>query len=384
MRTINQSFQLPYSYEVAFTNRAFAVENQALRRCLAKAGPGPHRVLTVVDSGVLAAFPDLPDQIAEYFSLHADLLKAVAPPLIVSGGEACKTDDREVRRFHKLVAQHGLCRHSFALLIGGGAVLDAMGFAAATAHRGIRVVRMPTTVLAQNDAGIGVKNAINSEGRKNFIGTFAPPFAVLNDFDFLSGLDPRDRRAGLAEAVKVALIKDPEFFEYLHANREPLSKFALEPTKQAIFRCAELHLNHIRTSGDPFELGSARPLDFGHWSAHKLEELSEGALRHGEAVAIGIAIDSLYSHQRGMLAESELNTIILTLQALGFNLRSSVLRYLEIDRALEEFREHLGSELCITLLAGIGRGVEVHEIDLDVMRKCVSLLLEGAGRPTPD
>jgi 3-dehydroquinate synthase len=281
-----------------------------------------------------------------------------------------------VLRFHKLVAQHGICRHSFALLIGGGAVLDAMGFAAATAHRGIRVVRMPTTVLSQNDAGIGVKNGINHEGRKNFIGSFAPPYAVLNDSAFLNGLGTRDLRAGMAEAVKVALIKDAGFFEFINANREALAKFERQPLKELIFRCAELHLHHIRTNGDPFELGSARPLDFGHWSAHKLEELSEGALRHGEAVAVGVALDSLYSHHRGMLGEADLYAIISTLETLGFDLRPSALRYLNIERALADFQEHLGSQLCITLLRGIGAGVEVSEIDVGVMRKCVNSLLE--------
>jgi 3-dehydroquinate synthase len=236
---------------------------------------------------------------------------------------------------------------------------------------------MPTTVLAQDDAGISVKNGINHEGRKNFVGTFTPPFAVLNDSAFLSGLDDRDLRSGLAEAIKVALIKDSEFFEFIRSNRNALAEFALEPLKEVIFRCAELHLHHIRTGGDPFELGSARPLDFGHWSAHKLEEISGGTLRHGEAVAIGIALDSVYSHNRGMLNEVELVEIIRTLEVLGFDLRVSSLRYLDVDRALSDFREHLGSELCITLLDGIGTGVEVNEIDVNMMAKCVHWLLEA-------
>ena len=98
-------------------------------------------------------------------------------------------------------------------MIGGGAVLDMVSFAAAIAHRGIRVVRFPTTVLAQADSGVGVKNSINLFGKKNFVGTFVPPFAVINDFDFLETLEPRDRIAGVVEAVKVALLKDAAFFE---------------------------------------------------------------------------------------------------------------------------------------------------------------------------
>ena len=275
---------------------------------------------------------------------------------------------------HRLVAAHGLCRHSFVLVIGGGAVLDAIGYAAATAHRGLSVIRMPTTVLAQNDAGIGVKNGVNWGGRKNFLGTFAPPFAVLNDLAFLETLDARDRRAGLAEAVKVALIRDADFFDMLCEQWEGLARFDADVSERMIRRCAELHLHHIATSGDPFELGSARPLDFGHWAAHKLEELSENALRHGEAVAIGLAIDTVYSQRTGRIGSDQLHRVLSLLTDFGFDLSHESLARLDVERGLADFREHLGGELCITLLAEIGRGVEVHEIDVEVMQKAIDFL----------
>ena len=186
-------------------------------------------------------------------------------------------------------------RHSFALVLGGGAVQDAAGFAAATAHRGIRTVRMPTTVLSQNDSGVGVKNGVNRFGSKNFVGTFSPPFAVVNDASFLDRLPARDRVAGLAEALKVALIRDAAFFESLEGAADALASFDRDATEEVARRCAALHLRHIATGGDPFELGSARPLDFGHWAAHKLESMTAHELRHGEAVAIGIALDTRYS-----------------------------------------------------------------------------------------
>jgi len=314
-------------------------------------------------------------RLQKYAAAHADRIELVAPPLVVRGGERSKHDPREIKEFYELVERHQICRHSFALAIGGGSVLDAIGFAAATAHRGIRLIRMPTTVLAQNDAGIGVKNAVNFNGIKNFIGTFAPPFAVVNDFSFLATLPKRDCRSGIAEAVKIALIKDADFFEFLFENRMPLSAFVPEPLEQMIVRCAELHLAHIRESGDPFEAGSARPLDFGHWSAHKLEELSRYKLRHGEAVAIGIALDSIYSERLGMLGSTELYRILVTLEDLGFDLRHRALRELDIPVALSDFREHLGGQLCVTMLDSIGRGVEMHEVDAANMAKSVDFLL---------
>jgi 3-dehydroquinate synthase len=293
----------------------------------------------------------------------------------VRGGEACKQDGRDVQRIHERIERHRICRQSFVLAVGGGAVLDAVGFAASTAHRGVRLVRMPSTVLAQNDAGIGVKNAVNAFGRKNFVGAFAPPFAVVNDAALLDTLDPRDRRAGIAEAVKVALIKDAAFFEALFAERQRLARFETEAMERMIVRCAELHLEHIRTSGDPFELGSARPLDFGHWSAHRLEEIVEGDLRHGEAVAVGIALDVLYSHAVGRLDEIAAHRILVLLEDLGFDLARPALRWLDVEAALESFREHLGGPLCITLLDGVGRGVEVRGIDVGTMRTCIDALL---------
>lgn len=123
---------------------------------------------------------------------------------------------------------------------------------------------MPTTVLGQNDAGVGVKNGINVLGRKNFIGTFAPPFAVINDFAFLDTLPPRELRAGMAEAVKVALIKDGSFFAYLYDQRFGLASFSFLPMEEMIHRSAALHMNHIGTGGNPFELGSARQIAILH------------------------------------------------------------------------------------------------------------------------
>ncbi len=374
MREIQQSFAVRFEYPVVFGRNLLRPGDETLAELLSRAGTGPHRVLAAVDSGVLCHHPSLPEDLRAYEESHPQALELVAEPLVVRGGERCKNDPHEVAELHRLVEAHGLCRHSFVLVIGGGAVLDAIGYAAATAHRGLRVIRMPTTVLAQNDAGIGVKNGVNWGGRKNFLGTFAPPFAVLNDLAFLETLDARDRRAGLAEAVKVALIRDADFFDMLCEQWEGLARFDADVSERVIRRCAELHLHHIATSGDPFELGSARPLDFGHWAAHKLEELSENALRHGEAVAIGLAIDTVYSQRTGRIGDDQLHRVLSLLTDFGFDLSHESLARLDVERGLADFREHLGGELCITLLAEIGLGAEVHEIDVEVMQKAIDFL----------
>ena len=247
--------------------------------------PGP-----ILRAGSKIIFPPTPDGV-----------KLVCPPLVIEGGERAKNSPIHVAEIHSHIDRHHLDRHSYLIAVGGGALLDVAGFAAATAHRGVRHVRIPTTTLSQADSGIGVKNGINAFGKKNFIGTFAPPHAVINDFNLLATLEPRDKRAGYVEAVKVACIRDAKFFDELERDAEKLAAFEPAAMKRLIHRCAELHLDHIATSGDPFELGSARPLDFGHWAAHKLEQLSNFQIRHGEAVAIGIALDVIYSRQTGLL-----------------------------------------------------------------------------------
>jgi 3-dehydroquinate synthase len=375
-KTLEQEFSVRYSFPIVFTSNVFQPTNSCLAGILATAGPRTHRVLAVVDSGLLEGMPDIRQRIEHYAGHHGETMQLVARPVMVPGGERCKNGPAAVMHIHELIAKHHLCRQSFVLAIGGGAVLDMVGYATATAHRGLRLIRMPTTVLAQNDAGVGVKNGINAFGRKNFLGAFAPPFAVVNDFDFLDTLPARDQRAGLVEAVKVALIKDTAFFNFLCRERFRLAAFERSRMEKTIIRCAELHIDHIGRQGDPFEFGSSRPLDFGHWSAHKLEEVTGGAVRHGEAVAIGIALDSLYSHALGMIRKKELARILTLLKDLGLALFHPALRTMDVAGALNEFQEHLGGDLHITLLTGLGQKKEVATIDLDLMRHCIDQLDE--------
>jgi 3-dehydroquinate synthase len=378
---IRQQFTASYDYPVLFTRNTFTNINEDLISLIDNHDESP-KILPIIDSGLLAANPALEAQVANYFSHHQ---LYILPALVVPGGEDCKNDAGVIDLIYQAVEKYAIDRHSYILVLGGGAVIDCVGFAAATAHRGIRLIRMPTTVLGQNDAGIGVKNAINYNHRKNYIGTFAPPYAVINDFSLLDSLTARDKRSGISEAIKVALIKDVDFFNELYRNRERLADFEPKAMESMIIKGAQWHLNHIATSGDPFELGSARPLDFGHWSAHKMEELSHNELRHGEAVAIGIAMDSIYSHLIGHLKTEQLTKILTLLITLGFNLAHPVLKKLNINNALDEFKEHLGGKLCITLLKGIGQSFETNEINEALMEKAVSQLLANAINKTyPD
>ena len=372
-----QRFAVEYAFPVSFTRDLFAPANRLLRDTLVRPEPDKrHRLVVFVDDGVLDARPDLAARIEAYTAAWPAGLELLGEPVAVPGGERVKSDPLVVERMQRVILERHVDRHSYVVGVGGGAVLDAVGLVAATSHRGIRHVRVPTTVLAQNDSGVGVKNGVNLFGQKNWMGTFAPPFAVLNDQDFIDGLPDRDRVSGMAEAVKVALIRDAAFLDWLEREADALAAFRPEAMRHMIERCAELHMHQIGRGGDPFERGSARPLDYGHWSAHRLESLTGYALRHGEAVAIGIALDARYSVARGLLEPGQDTRVCRLLERLGFALWHPSLATrdadgrLELLRGLSDFREHLGGELTITLLAAAGTGVEVHEMD--------TALVEGA------
>lgn len=369
---IQRPITLTFEHRIAFTHGAFGASNLTLRDLIAEAAEldGHARVLVVLEDGLLAGNPALAGSITRYFDRHRDAIELVSDPLVLPGGEACKNDWSLVEKLWRAIEYHGICRHSFVIAIGGGAFLDLAGFAAATAHRGIRLIRMPTTTLSQGDGGVGVKNGVNFFGKKNWVGTFCVPFAVVNDLEFLKSLPERACRDGLIEAIKVSLLRDRAFFEYLESKAAPLRRLETEPLERAIRRSAELHVDHIATSGDPFEFGSARPLDFGHWVAHKLEQLSRFAVSHGEAVAIGMAVDLLYSMRVGLLARKTGERILALIEGVGFGLWSDFLDRVDegsgkpvILAGLEEFREHLGGRLTITLIPEIGRKIEVHEMD---------------------
>jgi 3-dehydroquinate synthase len=388
---IERNLSVPFRHQVWFTHRVFEPVNTVLREVLtgspaAAPARGRARVLMVVDNGLLGARAEMAGEIDAWFGVHGEALELVAPPLGMEGGERVKNAYFHVSEIHERIDRCGIDRHNYVVAIGGGALLDMVGLAAATAHRGVRLVRLPTTTLAQADSGVGVKNGINAFGKKNFVGTFAPPFAVINDFALLSSLSDRDRRAGLAEAVKVACIRDAAFFDELEACADRLAVFEQAALQRAIHRSAELHLDHIAGGGDPFEFGSARPLDFGHWSAHKLEPLSDYRIRHGEAVAIGIALDVIYSRRAGLLDETSTERVLGLLGRLGFALYANELHYadsmqrLVVLQGLEEFRQHLGGELTVTLLSRIGQGFEVHAMDRELIMASMSELRERYGR----
>lgn len=372
MEYLQQKFSVNFDYKVFFTEDLFEEKNNTLRDFLnTQKTDITKKIFFIIDAGVSEHHPMLEKQIRNYFK-HVPSYSLIDEIMVIPGGEQSKNSEELFYKIVDAVDQHGIDRHSYIVAIGGGSVLDLVGYAAAVSHRSVRHIRIPTTVLSQNDSGVGVKNGINYHGKKNFLGTFAPPAAVFNDYHFLTTLSDGEWRSGMSEAVKVALIKDKSFYTWLQQNAAALAKRDMPAMKYLIKRCAELHLDHI-ASGDPFEMGSSRPLDFGHWSAHKLEQLSNFSIRHGEAVALGIALDSAYSHVSGRLNEADTKNIINLLLQLGFDITHPLMdikdNNSQILKGLNEFREHLGGKLTIMLLRAIGKGEEVHELDTKLLHE---------------
>ncbi len=377
MHSIQQSFKVSYSYNIVFSKDIFSSDNQAFIHFLNNFGENnfKRKILFLIDEGVENNHPNLLQSIKKYFNSNTKIT-LIDEILVMPGGELVKNDSKYLEKTLLAINKYGIDRHSFVAAIGGGAFLDMVGYASTIAHRGVKHIRIPTTVLSQNDAGVGVKNGVNFLGKKNFLGTFSPPIAVFNDSTFLTSLSDRDWRSGISEAIKVALIKDLAFFEWLELNASAMASRDMEVMHEQIFRSAALHTSHI-SSGDPFELGSARPLDFGHWAAHKLEYLTNFEIRHGEAVAIGIVLDSIYSKLLGLISQNEVDRIISLFKNLGFTLYHQALGEndkLNLWEGLNEFREHLGGQLTITILEQLGKGKEIHEVDFELMKLAVDEL----------
>lgn len=369
-------FFVPMLHRLRFTQDCFGDDFSVVQQLLEHAPQAPARVQVWIDSGLIDFDPALIERVERQLASDPQATVQAGRTEVLLGGEDVKNDPAYVEQALRAINDANLDRRSYIFAIGGGALLDTIGYAAAIAHRGIRLIRFPTSTLAQADSGVGVKNAVNWFGKKNWKGTFACPWAVVNDTRLLQGLPDRDFRCGFSEAVKVSLLKSPELFHFLGEHAERIAAREPHASATAIRQSVLLHLQHITRGGDPFEMLEARPLDFGHWSAHKLEALTEYGLRHGEAVSIGVALDTLYSHLRLGLERSTAERTLDILQRLNLPIYDASLSEEAVFDGLEEFRQHLGGELTITLLSQLGQPRHVHEIDRGAMREAIATLAQ--------
>lgn len=378
-KIINQSFKIKYNYNILFSNNIFNTKNKLFINLFNLEDKNKKKIIIFIDKNVYASNKCLLKKIKKFFEKYKNYFCLISHPILITGGEKIKNHYILVKCLYKIVDKYKICRQSYIISIGGGSFQDLIGYVSSTAHRGIRLIRFPTTVLSQDDSGVGVKNGINFFGKKNFIGCFSVPFVVINDYIFLRSLKKNVFLEGFSEAIKVALIKDEELFIFLEKNTLNLIKRKRKYIEHVIFVSAKLHADHISKNGDPFEITSSRPLDFGHWVAHKIESLSKYKISHGSAVSIGIALDCVYSYFIKLLSKIECKRILKTLFLLTLPIYTDFFFIKKNNKyilflGIEEFREHLGGRLTITLIKKIGEKIDVHHVNTNFYLKSMIFL----------
>lgn len=255
----------------------------------------------------------------------------------------------------------GLDRHGTIVGVGGGTIGDAIGFVAATYLRGIRFINVPTTLLAAVDSAVGGKTGLNHALGKNLIGTIAQPAKVIVDPDIFASLDARDRISGLGEIAKYALIADPLLYLELRGRWREIAE--LRDIERIIARCVEIKARYV-SADETDRAGVREHLNFGHTVAHALErELGYGAIRHGEAVIVGMRAAVELSRVRGHLADALADDIDAHLRALPVPAPWTALTAERIAEAtLHDKKRTPGGSLRFVLIAAIGRALGDDEV----------------------
>ena len=245
------------------------------------------------------------------------LVRAIPP------GEGSKSLDQAVALWHWL-AESGAARRDLLVAFGGGVIADLGGWVAAAYMRGIPYATVPTTLLAQVDGGLGGKVAVNHPLAKNLIGAFHQPSAVISNVGFLRSTSARHLRAGLAEAIKKAVIASPDYWAFIEAHAESI--LTREPAALERLVRAAAAIKTALVARDPYEDDLRRPLNFGHTIGHPLETVTGyGPLLHGEAVALGMVVESRIAAARGLLPRDLLERLLALLRRCGLPTRAGEL-----------------------------------------------------------
>lgn len=276
-------------------------------------------------------------------------------PVIIAPGETSKSFDG-LQTVVNALLDHNVERSECIIALGGGVVGDLAGFAAAVTKRGVGFVQIPTTLLAQVDSSVGGKTGINTRHGKNFVGSFHQPRLVIADTDFLTSLPARERRAGYAEIVKAALIGDAAMFDRLDAlGMAALSGAELD---QAIADAVAFKARIV--AEDEREAGRRALLNLGHTFGHAFEaEAPKDSIRHGEAVAAGLALAFRYSAHLGHVSDAEAARVEAHLAAVGLPARASDLQFTDwsaralVDRMRDDKKNQDG-QITLVLAHAIG------------------------------
>ncbi len=293
-------------------------------------------------------------------------------------GEQVKSLD-SVDAIVRHAVEAGVGRDGSFIAFGGGVIGDVTGFAAATFHRGIAFIQVPTTLLAQVDSSVGGKTAVNHALGKNLIGAFHQPRRVIIDTDFLATLPPRERSAGMAEIIKTLLLDGEESFDWLEQHMDELMAGDATSLAEVIYRCCAIKARIV--AADETEQGQRAQLNLGHTFGHALETAYAGALVHGEAVALGLLMAAHLSQCLGWVDPVLVRRVRALIEAAG--LPSALPAPAPDAEALLELmgrdKKNLGGQIRLVLLRGPGQAV----VTADYPRAALDLTLrEFTGAPS--
>jgi len=357
------------TYRIHETNNCFSPDNQMIAQ-IGQLGRGRRR-LVIVDRQVDAIYGRA---IRDYFAYH----QTVPDILVIDAGEHNK-DLRALRKVLDAVEGLGLNRRSDPIVVvGGGVVTDIVGLAASLYRRGTPFIRVPTTLVGIIDAGVGVKTGINYGGRKNRLGTYYPSADTVLDRSFLGTLPARHISNGIAEAIKVAIMRDRTLFGLLEAHIGELidTRFGCPAASDVITHAVNDMLNELEPNLREHDL--QRLVDFGHTFSPNLEMASAGALLHGEAVAIDMAISTAVAMRRGMMEKEDVDRVFSLLVRAGLPLVHATCTSAELHRALEDTTRHRDGRLHCPLPTGLGRGEFVDHLGHDEIGQALELLQDLA------
>ena len=340
------------------------IKNNFIKKYIRSSLRSQNKIFCIVDSKLKNVFKNLKDNKKIKF-------------IFIKCGENIKNIKTYNNLCEKLLKSK-IDRESKLIVIGGGTLGDLCGFIAKTILRGINFTLIPTTLLSQVDSSLGGKNGINASNGKNLIGTFNHPTEVIIDISVLKTLPKREIKSGYSEIVKHAIINDYKFFIWLDKNYKKIFELNSKITEEAIFRSLMIKLSYVKK--DPFEKlinsNSRSMLNFGHTFGHALEALYnyKKSLNHGEAISIGMVMESRIANKMGYLSKEHLNIIIEHFSKAGLKIEDQNIRSNKIFKYLINDKKNFNDNINIVLLNGIGNSFFARKISANKIKKTLKYI----------
>lgn len=331
--------------------------------------------LVIIDHTVFNLYQD---QLNTYFTAWK-----ISPIwTIASGNEASKTMEQALKMAEAMIAAGLLRRTEAVIAIGGGVLLDVVGFAASMYRRGIPYIRIPTTLMAQIDAGIGIKTGINYQDHKNRLGTYFAPLAALIDPLFLQTVSERHIANGMAEIIKMALIKDVSLFQLIEQVSDKLNARTFSSECVCIKEIMSRSITGMLAELQPnlWEAVLERAVDYGHTFSPMLELRANPALLHGEAVAIDMALSIALALQRNLLTQNEADRALNLILQAGLPILHNDFTSTLVEQALNDSVKHRDGLQRVPLTASIGNVVFVNDLTKTELNNALHYIFQYKNR----